>query len=231
MQASSKSMLKSIGILALISLVCVAILSLANATLKSEPTLDFATAKILNEMSPTGIGDEAAFDQKYFALLTESELSVGANGFSVKHYKKNASNCVKAVYFARKGNGEGTYFIESVAKGQYDLTLITAFTVQDGDFAVLTVRAKKQTEDGGSFKQIFDKAYFDKFLQMVQNGNETFTNDEISAATGATTMNSVRGLNTAFTLAAQAMQDLAAYDDGIRAQIALRGDAQGGSHE
>ena len=222
MKASVKAIIKSIAVLSIIAIVCVGVLSLANEFLKKDVVLDLATTEKINELCPSGVDYQTAYDEDYFVMLTETELSESANGFSLKNYKNNASNKVVAVYYARKGNSAGTYVIESVAKGYRDLSVLTAFTVEDGDYFISGVLAKSTTEDD-NFKQIFNDEYFSIFVEMVKGGKTIYTDNEILAQTGATTKNSVRGLNTAVTLSIKAMDGLYQYDEQIKAL------AQGGN--
>lgn len=216
MKASVKAIIKSIAVLSIIAIVCVGVLSLANEFLKKDVVLDLATTEKINELCPSGVDYQTAYDEDYFVMLTETELSESANGFSLKNYKNNASNKVVAVYYARKGNSAGTYVIESVAKGYRDLSVLTAFTVEDGDYFISGVLAKSTTEDD-NFKQIFNDEYFSIFVEMVKGGKTIYTDNEILAQTGATTKNSVRGLNTAVTLSIKAMDGLYQYDEQIKA--------------
>ena len=222
MKTSVKAIIKSIAVLSIIAIVCVGVLSLANEFLKKDVVLDLATTEKINELCPSGVDYQTAYDEDYFVMLTETELSESANGFSLKNYKNNASNKVVAVYYARKGSSAGTYVIESVAKGYRDLSVLTAFTVEDGDYFISGVLAKSTTEDD-NFKQIFNDEYFSIFVEMVKGGKTIYTDNEILAQTGATTKNSVRGLNTAVTLSIKAMDGLYQYDEQIKAL------AQGGN--
>ena len=222
MKTSVKAIIKSVAVLSIIAIVCVAVLSLANKFLKKDIVLDLATTQKINELCPSGVDAQTAYDEDYFMMFTETELSENANGFTFKSYKNNASNKVVAVYYACKGESAGTYIIESIAKGYRDLSVLTAFTVEDGDYFISGVMAKSTTEDD-NFKQIFNDEYFSVFVDMVKGGKDLYTDNEILAQTGATTKNSVRGLNTAVTLAVKAMGGLYQYDEQMKA-VAQRGD-------
>lgn len=222
MKTSAKAIIKSIAVLFVIAIVCVAILSLSNEFLKKDVVLDLATTEKINELCPTGVDSQTAYDEDYFIMLTDAELSENANGYTLKTYKNNASNKVVAIYYASKGESAGEYIIESVAKGYRDLSVLTSFKVEDGDYFVTGVMAKSTTEDD-NFKQIFNDEYFSIFVDMVKDGKTIYTDAEILAQTGATTKNSVRGLNTAVTLAIKAMDGLYRYDEQIKTVLEQRG--------
>ena len=100
MQQSTKNLLKSIVVLSIIALVCVAILSLANVFLKTEISLDKATVKFLNEkfatteQTFTGVDSDTAYNEDYFVMLTDSELEV-ATGYTYKSFKSNSNNYLR----------------------------------------------------------------------------------------------------------------------------------------
>lgn len=222
MKTSVKAIIKSIAVLSVIAIVCVAILSLSNEFLKKDVVLDLVTTEKINELCPSGVDAKTAYSENYFVMLTEDELNESANGFALKSYKNNASNKVVAIYYAPKGENSGAYIIESIAKGYRDLSVLIAFKVENGDYFITGVMAKSTTEDD-NFKQIFNDEYFSRFVEMVKGGKTLYTNEEIIAQTGATTKNSVRGLNTAVTLAVKAMDGLYQYDDQIKTVVAQRG--------
>ena len=158
MTQSTKNLVKSITVLSLIALVCVVILSLANVFLKTEITLNKETVQFLNEnfaqsnQTATGTDSETAFNENYFVMLTDSELSA-ATGKNYKSFKSNSSNYVGAIYYAQKGESEGTYYIESTSVGyQNPLTVIVSFRVENNDFEIENIVVKDQREDYSSIK-------------------------------------------------------------------------------
>ena len=212
-----KQTIKSIAVLGIIAFVCVAILSVANTFLKTEVTLDQATCSILNSMCATGVDDQTAYNENYFVLLTDDQLQTGANGFSVKSYRVNANKNVQAVYYARKGNSQGSLIVQVKSQGYYDMELLVAFEIKNNDYSIITV-APKQVKEDVNFKQIFNAEYFNLFLDYVKT-NKNFTTDEITTVTGATTKNSIRGLCEGVSLAITAMQNLYEYVDEIGAVV------------
>ena len=221
MKTSTKNTIKSVSVLLVIALVCVALLSLANVLLKTEITLDYATVQKLNELCPTGVDDQTALDEDYFVLVSDDELKNGANDYKVKDYKNNANNKLVAVYLAVKGESAGAYILETTGSGQYALSIYTAFTLTSDGFAITAVSAKSETEDE-NYKQVFNPEYFERFIDLVVGNNQPVSDKEIMTATGATTKNSARGLSQALSVAIRAMDGLYKYDDTLRAEIAKR---------
>lgn len=231
MKASTKNIIKSIAVLSVIALVCVAILSLANVFLKKEVTLDKATVSFLNEkfasqgQTSTGTDSETAYAEDYFVMLTDSELS-NATGNTYKSFKSNSSNYVGAIYYAQKGNNEGTFYVESSSIGyQNPIIVIVAFTVSDNDFEIAGVAVKEQREDYGDRKtQVLNAETFEKYLSLVKSKkNQTVTDDEVNAATGATTQKSVSGLNRAVNRAIDTMNRIYTQSEAIKSEISKRG--------
>lgn len=231
MTQSTKNLVKSITVLSVIALICVAILSLANVFLKTEITLDKATVKFLNEnfvttsQTATGTDSETAFNEDYFVMLTDSELTY-ATGLSYKSFKSNSSNYVGAIYYAQKGESQGTYYIESTSVGyQNPLTVVISFIVKNNDFEIENVVVKDQREDFmDRDTQVFNPSTFDKFVTMIKNGkNQVVSDSEIIAVTGATTKKSVAGLNRAVTRAIQTMNSIYTKDTQIKEEISKRG--------
>ncbi len=229
MTASTKNIIKSIAVLSVIALVCVAILSLANVFFKKEITLDKATVKFLNEnfatteQTATGTNSDIAFDDNYFVMLTDSELST-ATGYTYKSFKSNSSNYVGAIYYAQKGINEGTYYIESTSVGyQNPLTVIVSFKI-DEDFSIENIVVKEQREDFGDRKtQVLNPATFEKYLAYVKTEQDIVSDAEIIAVTGATTKKSVAGLNRAVTRAIDTMNKIYTKSEQIKTEISKRG--------
>ena len=231
MKQSTKTLVKSITVLSVIALVCVAILSLANVFLKTETTLDKATVKFLNEkfvtteQTATGVDSETAYNEDYFVMLTDSELSV-ATGYTYKSFKSNSNNYVGAIYYAQKGANEGTYYIESVSVGyQNPIVVVVSFKIVNDDFEIENVVVKEQREDfGDRTTQVLNAETFKKFVTLVKEGkNQTVTDKEIIAATGATTKKSVAGLNRAVTRAIETMNKIYSQSEAIKTEINKRG--------
>ena len=231
MTQSTKNLIKSITVLGVIALVCVAILSFANVFLKSEVTLDKATVKFLNENfattapTATGTDSETAYEEDYFVMLTDSELGT-ATGYTYKSFKSNSSNYVVAIYYAQKGASEGTYYIESASIGYKNpISVVVAFTVENDDFSIVNIAVKEQREDFGDRKtQVLNKETFTYYVDLVKSDEDMkLTDDEILTSTGATTKKSVAGLNRAVTRAIDTMNKLYADSEEIKTEISKRG--------
>ena len=222
-----KQTLKSIAVLCAIAFVCVAILAVANTYLKKEITLDKQTCAILNSICPSGVEDETAYNDGYFVMLTNAQLSEGANGYSIADYKKSANNLVQAIYYARKGNSEGKFIIEVKSAGYYEMTLLIAFETDGNDFQIFAVAPKDVREDN-NFKQVFNPEYFEKFVDYVKGKNVGASEDEIKIATGATTKNSIRGLSEGLSLAVEAMNGLYSHAQGVKDIVNANGEGSNG---
>ncbi len=231
MTKSAKNLIKSITVLGVIALVCVAILSFANVFLTKEVTLDLSAVRFLNEnfassgQTATGTDSKTAYEEDYFVMLTDSELS-NATGYTYKSFKSNSSNYVVAIYYAQKGDSEGTYYIESTSVGyQNPLTVVVSFTVSGDDFTIENVVVKEQREDFGDRKtQVLNAETFTKFVTLIKSGqNVTVSDSEIIAATGATTKKSVAGLNRAVTRAIETMNKLYTESEALKTEINKRG--------
>lgn len=231
MTQSTKNLIKSITVLGVIALVCVAILSFANVFLKSEVTLDKATVKFLNENfattapTATGTDSETAYEEDYFVMLTDAELG-NATGYTYKSFKSNSSNYVVAIYYAQKGASEGTYYIESTSIGYKNpMNVVVAFTVSNDDFSIVNIAIKEQREDFGDRKtQVLNKETFTHYVDLVKSDEDMkLTDAEIITSTGATTKKSVAGLNRAVTRAIDTMNKLYADSEAIKTEISKRG--------
>lgn len=235
MNKSTKNLLKSITVLSVIALVCVAILSFANVFLKTEPTLDMQMVKFLNEnfatsgQTATGVDSETAYEQDYFVMLTNTELS-NATGNTYKSFKSNASNYVGAIYYAQKGASEGTFYIESSSTGYKNmLTVVVAFTVENNDFLIQNVAVKELREDFLERKtQVFNSETFKKYVEQLKSDPDmSISFVDFKATTKVTTEKSFAGLNRAVTRAVETMSKIYAKADDIKTEIGKRGEQNG----
>jgi Na+-translocating ferredoxin:NAD+ oxidoreductase RnfG subunit len=231
MTKSVKNLIKSISVLAVIALVCVAILSFANVFLKKEVALDRSAVKFLNEsfattsLTATGIDSDTAYEEDYFVMLTDDELS-NATGYTYKSFKSNSSNYVVAIYYAQKGLCEGTYYIESVSVGyQNPISVVVSFTIENDGFLIQNIAVKEQREDFGDRKtQVLNKETFQAYVNLViADPDMKLSDKEIIASTGATTKKSVAGLNRAVTRAIDTMSKIYTESEAIKTEISKRG--------
>lgn len=207
MTNGTKNIVKCVIVLAVISLICVALLSAANVFLKVVPTLDRSTAAMINKMCPSGVDDQTAFEEDYFKMFTDEELA--QMGFNLSDFNKkngSAKNKVTAIYFIQKGDSAGRFVIESTGMGYYDMSVLTAF---DNMGAISGVIVKAHTED--SFAgQILSEERFKAFTDSVIGKTAVPSPNEVMATTGATTSYSTRGLTSAVSVAAKVIQSLIA---------------------
>jgi len=134
--------LKSLAVLVCISVVCVALLAVCNMFFpKYTPTLDGATAALVNSICPTGKSDAEAFDDGYIVMLSETDCGVSLAEYNKAN--KSAKAQILAIYGEPKGDNAGTYVIECSAKGRDgDVVLLIAYK----DAAIVGAAVKKQNE-------------------------------------------------------------------------------------
>lgn len=144
MSKSLLNALKATAVLVAVAAVCVALLTVCNMFFpKYVPTLDSATAKLINNICPTGQSDGDAFSDGYIVLLKESELGVDIAKFNKNNKTKKAE--VLAVYAEPKGDNMLAYIIESKSAGRDgDVVILTAYSYREK--TVIGATAKKQGE-------------------------------------------------------------------------------------
>ena len=205
MTTGTKNILKCIGVLAVISLICVALLSVANVFLIVKPTLDLKTAGMINEMCPTGVDAQTAFDEGYFMIYDDDTLYAETH-FDLKTFNKEngtAKNKVLAVYRIVKGEKAGCLIVESTGQGyKGTINILTAFDLYGN---VVGAKVKSHMEDAGSFKQILTDEYFTKLVDGIKGTNIAPSTDDI-LSTGATTKSSVRGVQQALSISVKLSQ-------------------------
>ncbi len=191
MKNSAKSTLKSVAAMSVISVVCVAILAFGNAFIpKYKPTLDLRTATMINEMLPTGLSSQSAFDEGYFEMLDLNEKKLAAFN---KSNRAEPNNKVLAVYKVVKGEYSGYIVVEAQGQGYSGNAPISLLTAFDASAAVYDVTLKSQNENSPGTNGIFLKENFDRFREFVK-GKTDVDAGSITAETGATSVYSVKGV-------------------------------------
>ena len=142
MTKSVLNAMKAVAVLVCIAVVCVGVLAVCNMFFpKYTPTLDRATASLINEICPTGENDDKAFDDGYIVMLQDGDYGVRLADFNKANKSSRAE--VLAVYCEVKGANIGAYVIESKASGRdSDIVLLVAY--RDG--MILGAAVKKQNE-------------------------------------------------------------------------------------
>lgn len=142
MTRSLRNALRSTAVLVIIAVVCVGILAVCNMFFpKYVPTLDRATASLINSICPTGTGDAEAFDNGYIVMLGEDDYGVVLDDYNKAHKSDKAK--ILAVYGEPKGMHAGSYIVESSATGRDgDIVILTAYT----DAVIVGATVKKQGE-------------------------------------------------------------------------------------
>lgn len=198
--------IKSVIVMVLITIVAVGTLAAANALLpKYQAKLDLATVAALNKLCPTGVADQTALDDGYFAIADVDDAELAQ---LIKDNKEGATDTVYAVYLVKKGAFSGGYIVESMSTGFKDreIVMLTSFS---SDKKITSALAKKHSEDMDGFENILDSSYFSKLVDYLKSGAYTQVDtDEIMAETGATTKASTRGVVRAINLASKVLTAL-----------------------
>ena len=174
-----KNAFKCVLVLGIITVVCVALLALANKFLAVEITLDKATARIINQMAPTGVDDDTAYSEGYVKLV---DLSKGGYNYkSVNDYNKKGSNKkVRALYTSQNAeSGKLSYIVEAEAKGRD--AAIVMLVAYDEDLKIAKVHVKSQAESYWDRIEA-KKGLLDEFIGL----SGTIESDRIATKTGAT---------------------------------------------
>lgn len=146
--------LKSMAVLLGITAVCVAVLALCNMFFpKYVPTLDGATAGLINGICPTGATDAEAFDDGYIIMLRENEYNVTLADYNKANKTKKAE--ILAVYGEPKGQNTGAYIIEAKSTGRDgDVVLLIAYV--NGKALGATVKKQGESYWGKLPDDLFD---------------------------------------------------------------------------
>lgn len=187
MSKNVKNILVASGVLLVISLICIALLALANEFMKYTPTLNEDMAIKLNEVCDTG-ADGSYID--YFEIVDMDEIGLNLDIFNSENikqgeerstlfYRKEAAvstTFVLAVFKQTEGINKGCYIIQAQAKGRDgNVVMLTAY---DKDGKILKTRAYSQVE---SFWAKVKDEYLDAY-----NGKSGEIDKDINVGTGAT---------------------------------------------
>ena len=201
MKAQTKSLIKSVVALSVISVVCVALLAVANAFIpKYKPTLDIKTATLINGIVPSGTGADTAFAEGYFEMLELDEKKLA--DFN-KSNRSDANNAVLAVYKAVKGENEGVYIVEAQGQGYAGAIIMLTAVGEDG--TIFGVELKSESENSPGTNGIFTEPYFKAFQEYVK-GKTVLVDKDINAETKATSMYSIGGVVKAVNLSVKAAE-------------------------
>ncbi len=186
MSKSAKDTLLSVIVLVAITVVCVAILSVANEFLKYEVTLDVNTAKQLYSVCPTGQATDADAIE-YFELCSIDDTIESVN----KKYG-DVNTKILAVYRATKGTNKGKYIIQAQAKGYVGpVVMLTAY---NNDGTIMKTKCIEQSESFWSKLEDGNLTGFDGAVGKEGTVNHT----DIAVGSGATF--SVKAVATALTI-------------------------------
>ncbi|MBD5132223.1 MAG: hypothetical protein HDT28_06545 [Clostridiales bacterium] len=176
MSKSVMNALKATAVLVCITVVCVGVLTLCNMFFpKYVPTLDAATAKLINSICPTGTTDEKAFDEDYIVILEEGDYGVKLDDFNKTNKLTKAE--ILAVYREQKGVHQNAFIVESKSTGRDgDVVILTAYL----NDIILGATVKKQGES------YWEKLPDDLFAELKGKPFEPIDLNGLVGKTGAT---------------------------------------------
>ena len=205
MKNSVKNTLRCVLVLSVISVVCVALLAVANRFLpKYKPSLDLNTVTLINGMLPSGADAQTALDEGYYEMLALDEKKLA--DFN-KSKRAEANNAVLAVYKAVKGDSVGAYIVEAQAQGYAGNDPIVMLTAIDESGAIISVVTKKQTENSPGTNGIFEDKHFALLVEYVK-GKTDIDSAGISASTGATSGYSIGGVANAISISLKVIPEV-----------------------
>ena len=205
MKNSTKNTLRCVIALSVISVVCVALLAVANRFLpKYKPSLDLNTVTLINGIVPSGVDDKTALDEGYYEMLVLDDKKLA--DFN-KNNRAEANNAVLAVYRAVKGDNAGAYIVEAQAQGYAGNDPIVMLTAIDEDGAIISVVTKKQTENSPGTNGIFEEKQFALLVEYVK-GKTSIDGSGLSASTGATSSYSVGGVANAIGISLKVIPEV-----------------------
>ena len=200
MKNSVKNTLRCVLVLSVISVVCVALLAVANRFLpKYKPSLDLNTVTLINGMIPSGADAQTALDEGYYEMLALADFN--------KSKRAEANNAVLAVYKAVKGDSVGAYIVEAQAQGYAGNDPIVMLTAIDESGAIISVVTKKQTENSPGTNGIFEDKHFALLVEYVK-GKTDIDSAGISASTGATSGYSIGGVANAISISLKVIPEV-----------------------
>ena len=181
-QSTMKNTLKSMLVLTVIAVVCVAILAVANHFMQPEIRLDAQTCALINRIAPTGESDADALSSGSIKMV---DLSKG--GYKITDlaaYNKSygsASQKIRALYTSRnKTTGKTTSVVEAESKGHVDAVVV--LVAYDDDLTITGIVVKSHSES------YWDKVKEEQLYKAIvgSSGQITASSAVIAASTGAT---------------------------------------------
>ena len=184
MKKTTADALKSVLVMFVIGFVCVALLAVANESLKYEAVLDDKMAQVLYGVCPTGVDtDENALE--YFETVSADDLIKKVNKDHKKDTVFTAAGKVKmgqviAVYRAVKGENAGAYIVQAQADCSYGTVIM--LTSYDVSGKIIKTKCYSQTQ-----------SYWDAKIAGKHDGFESLggkdgviNGDDVAVSTGAT---------------------------------------------
>ncbi len=192
MTKATKNTIKSVAVLSVIAVICVALLAVANGIFPKADTsakLDEKTVRLLNEICSS---------ESY-------EIVYGSNDDALADFNKKSGNkfkYVNALYRATGETNNGRLIVEAVGNGHQN-GAITVLVAYDSELAIMGVALKSY--DGAKNNYVKGNLVSGGVLDSIfeglvgASGSVGNANDISSVKTGAT--NSLNGVATAINLA------------------------------
>ncbi len=193
-----KNTLKCVLALGVIAIVCVALLAVANKFLKVEVVLDKATAKLINQIAPTGVSDDEAYGGGHIKMVNLAD-----GDYSIKSLdefnKKGSNNQVLALYTSTHAEtGNVTRVVEAQGKGRDGV--IVMLVAYDAENKVSALVVKSQMESYWSHITDIEKVYA---AYIGTSYSEQITSSQVAAVSGATVKVTLGGMTDAVNTASE----------------------------
>jgi len=191
MTNATKNTLKSVIVLSIISIVCVALLAIANNVFPKPDTsakLDSKTISLLN-----GICQSESYEIVY---STDDQIISDYNTKKGTKYKY-----INAIYRATGDTNYGKLIVESIGNG-YQNGTVTVLVAYNSDKSIMGIELKSYDSAKNNYmkdKLVKNNVLKGIFASLVGSIGNVGKADNISAKTGAT--NSLNGVATAINFA------------------------------
>lgn len=187
--------LKCVLVLTVISVVCVALLAVANKFMRVGATLDQATVSLINKIAPTGASDSQAMSGGRIKMVDLSEENYDIK--SIDDYNKKygtTTKKVRALYASKAADGTVTLVVEAEGKGYVDA--IVMLIAYDSDGKVSALVTKSQSESYWNHIKNVDDLY-----AAFVGSSGTVNGKDIASVTHVTVSHTLGGMSDAVSIA------------------------------
>ena len=177
-----KNTLKSVLVLTVIAVTCVAILAVANRFMQPEIRLDAQTCALINRIAPTGESDADALSSGSIKMVDLSKGSYKVSDLAA-YNKSNgtATQKIRALYTStNKTTGKTTLVVEAESKGHVDAVVV--LVAYDDALTITGVVVKSHSES------YWDKVKEEQLYKAIvgSSGQISASSAITAASTGAT---------------------------------------------